>query len=1186
MNEMAIPEVIKTYLHRLIRFCSDYKPDGLPDAGDLYFQEYSLQDIYMPLRIYGGQEMEEQVTEVDQMLDAENLDALLTAIDDSMKVLKRVSAGDSAYQEPKLQASEKPKVEISDRSQTNRMDQSLDLETDLKPSDDKELDEEAVAPESVSLDDLLMDIDTSLMVLESEGSHKEDSGPDEDLLEFETEDLLGELDRELMRLESGGVKFVENERLVLDAGSQDANAAMNRSGQTTAGEHDNTRNDGKRSDGEEQNPFYHDKLMNPEQIPSSRSLILAGPGYGKTTLTKRIALAYAKNEREFLKQNFLREGLFPVLLLCRSLDDRKSQSFEAQLTTMLENSYFGGLKEGGVLQATLIEVIKDLAREGRLLLIVDGFDEVYSAEAQRQFGQDLVGFMQSYPLTHLMLSSRKDTPVDLNGGNVADEEEQDKRNESAFLSTLDPIEGLVKKEIKPLSESEITEFVYRWFKAIYPLDQSKERDAKQIIDQIHSNQYRYLHKANMVQVPLHLTNILLLSRNNGKIPASKGDLYEKYISQAINWKPANLYEPEDLWMVVSFAALSMMKRGLTSVRHDDLIEILDEALEYFEGFIAWSKSTEELIFVLESVACLIQKAAMTGGQPVYQFAHNQFKEYLAATALVRGYVDGEEATLSKTNRVLAYMGKNRWSEVVSFGIRMLDDEELIGELVKRVKEKKETGKSSFSEKNLLFEIVTSFGFIVPAMRKTILELIFKTGITAPQMRMMEDFLQDPKSKYFSRFVEKNFQESMEAGEKGYGLVRGALEIYRQSDPMKAAVERFINGQSEVDVLCGSYMLNVIAWCKTDKIGKVADRKEKSEFIFDLTEDQMILGESFKKALERHLIHEEGPNWRIYAEHLSDLMHAEMIKDPESLFTQDLYTKVAAVGKQYSKITLRLLSVFPINDKTLEFASLVDMSEVREILLKVYKEMKGERAREERVLFFAACLMAGAWDSAESITRAYDELKKILDNEKPTGNSALRIIRLEKEMRRLGYDREFVNAWYPDPYSTKKGEKAAFISEGLGYYQIEKFGEAKEAFLAAFNPDHFFSPANNYLAMMLRRGEIAKLKHMGQSYTVPKLIQSGVDQGDVFSLINMALFQSSVYEGGDITGGDALIRLIPSEDEEGIEEAKRWWTHMARLNDLEGQVVLYWLLKHGLVERSSVGNLRTLEVMFHRNNIHI
>ncbi len=1184
MNEVAVAEVMKTYLHRLIRFCSDYKPDGLPDAGDLYFQEYSLQDIYMPLRITSGEVREEKAGSLDVLLNDDQLDALLVEIDASMQAFDGEGNGFFVRKEAASggpSRDEKQKVAFGKEAEANQMGKSLAQEKETKQTEGKALrvEEESVA---VSLEGLLEDIDTSLAVLETEAIRTKNPAEGQDLFELEAEALLGDLEWELDMLEAGGVNRAERETMLLAPEVEGNKHSVNTTDGNAGKDDENTRNDGKAPDADRQNPFYDDKIMNPKQVPSSRSLILAGPGFGKTTLAKRIALAYAKNDQEFLKENFLREGLIPVLLLCRSLDDRKADSFEAMMGAMLENSYFGGKGSSESIRALLVDAVKQLAREGRLLLMIDGFDEVYSADAQKEFGQALVAFLETYPHTHLILTSRKDTQAELNGGR----EEEEGQTEGAFLSALDPIGGLAKKEIKSLSELEITAFVHRWFKAIYPLDQSKAQDAEQIIDQIHSSQYRYLHKANMVQVPLHLTNILLLSRTTGKIPASKGELYEKYISQAINWKPAKLYEPEDLWMVVSYAALSMMKRGLASVRQSLLIEILDEALAYFEGFISWSKSTEELIFVLESVTCLIQKTATMGNEPAYQFAHNQFMEYLAACALVRGYVDGEEAYASKTNRVLAYTGKNRWTEVVSFGIRMLDDEELIGELVKRVKDKEKQGRPSRSEKNLLFEIITSFGFIVPAMRRTILDLVFKTGITEPQVRMMEDFLQDPKSQYFSRFVEKQFQDSTEAGHTEYGLVRGALEIYRQAKPVETAVKWFVHGESLTEILCGSYMLDIMAWCKAEKISKTSGQKDGQALLFDLNRDELSLGESFKDALHRRLMQTQDPSWQIYVEHLVDLMHADMLKDPETIFTQGLYGKIVALGRAQSETMLHALSVFPLNDQTLRYAEFADAAEAQSILLEGYKNLKDQPAPNERVLFFAACLMAGAWDSAPAITKAYDELKRVLDHERPTGLARYRLEVLEKEMKRLGYDREFVNALYPDPYSTQKGVKPALISEALGFYQVERFQEAKEAFLAAFHPDHFFSPANNYLAMMLRRQEIGDLNHLGYAYTVPELIGQGVEQGDVFSLINMALFQSSVYEGGDITGGDPLISLIRSEERESIEEAKRWWTHMARLNDLEGQVVVYWLLKHELIDRSSVGNLRTLEVMFHRNNIRI
>lgn len=49
-------------------------------------------------------------------------------------------------------------------------------------------------------------------------------------------------------------------------------------------------------------------------------------------------------------------------------------------------------------------------------------------------------------------------------------------------------------------------------------------------------------------------------------------------------------------------------------------------------------------------------------------------------------------------------------------------------------------------------------------------------------------------------------------------------------------------------------------------------------------------------------------------------------------------------------------------------------------------------------------------------------------------------------------------------------------------------------------------AMNNLAYMLRRGEIGSVAYKGIEYSVPELLKAGVEAGEGFSLVNMALYE--------------------------------------------------------------------------------
>lgn len=147
------------------------------------------------------------------------------------------------------------------------------------------------------------------------------------------------------------------------------------------------------------------------------------------------------------------------------------------------------------------------------------------------------------------------------------------------------------------------------------------------------------------------------------------------------------------------------------------------------------------------------------------------------------------------------------------------------------------------------------------------------------------------------------------------------------------------------------------------------------------------------------------------------------------------------------------------------------------------------------------------------------------------------------------------------------------NEDAGFEAYEKgdYAKAKEHFIQAVKCWPYKDMAcesENNLAYMLRRREIEDIEIDGVFYTVPEILEKGVDAGEAFFLVNMALYFCNIDYVYDISKGNVFIRRIEKEESEQI---KKWWEKVAQNGETEGYIVLFWLFVYRLIEESSIGD---------------
>lgn len=149
----------------------------------------------------------------------------------------------------------------------------------------------------------------------------------------------------------------------------------------------------------------------------------------------------------------------------------------------------------------------------------------------------------------------------------------------------------------------------------------------------------------------------------------------------------------------------------------------------------------------------------------------------------------------------------------------------------------------------------------------------------------------------------------------------------------------------------------------------------------------------------------------------------------------------------------------------------------------------------------------------------------------------------------------------------KAEKSAAAME---YYERGDFETAASLFRALAKEGN--ASGKNNLAYMIRRNEVPAEKEP-VIIEAMELLREGVGNMDVFNMTNMALiFALNLGKESDWRIADDLMAEIPMSE---AQQIWNWWEKLSRSGEVEGDLVLLWLLRHKKVAGSPAENIQDL-----------
>ena len=386
---------------------------------------------------------------------------------------------------------------------------------------------------------------------------------------------------------------------------------------------------------------------------NSRLAILAKPGGGKSTLIKRIAIAYAFPERrKQINDKLPDKNWFPIFLRCRELGEN---------VTLSITDIINGIPSRAEIHSCSAEfsvLVSRSLQNGNALLLIDGLDEIAEDKYRISFVNQLRTFLATYPTINIIVTSRE-AGFRVVGGSLA-----------TYCENY---------TVSNLIASEIEELCLKWHKAIIDESENTIKEAKKLSDLILKDTRIKV----LAENPLLLTTLMFVKRWAGYLPTKRSVLYQEMIKLLLvtwNVEGHEILDIEEAEPQLAFVAYWMTKNGQQTITSDELNSCLIDARKEMPEILGYTNvSPSEFIKRVESRSSLLimsgHKRLESGNiAAVYEFLHLSFQEYLTAKAIVKRFIPKSDAESKIVDIIKPNVNNENWKEVIPLAAVLLERE--------------------------------------------------------------------------------------------------------------------------------------------------------------------------------------------------------------------------------------------------------------------------------------------------------------------------------------------------------------------------------------------------------------------------------------------------------------------------------------------------------------------------------
>ncbi len=480
-------------------------------------------------------------------------------------------------------------------------------------------------------------------------------------------------------------------------------------------------------------------------IPSEgtfRELILADPGAGKTTLLKYIATNYCLHKNAAEDNPALTERvLFPIWIRCRDIKGERTS-----ITEIINN--IPRLAEWGFNDNDLkifSEMVQNQIDRGNALLLIDGLDEIVSEKERKNFAGQLYRFADNNKSVNIIISSRK----------------------KGFSIVSDRLfSNYIHLEINPLNKSSIRDLCVRWYNLVYRSAAESIKEANKLSETIIQDE-RLL---RLARNPLMLTTLLLVKRRLGNLPTKRAGLYHEAVQVLLESWNSEQHEKIDLdeskyqlayiafWM--STNKDKAIAYSVSRITKTNLLILLNDFRKSFPHLIySRSLTPTDFINIVERRSALlirtgVEKAPDGHEEPIYEFQHLTFQEYLAAYAVCKCCYPNADPNDRDGQVLISYLTDPNMKEIIQlaasiepFCAHKLSEEAL--ELFEKT-----TSEEHWNNlRSLLLQFVADEVAIKPEMVNTIFDKCFDDGIQSSDKNILKQIVVGKNGSTFLQYLQ-------------------------------------------------------------------------------------------------------------------------------------------------------------------------------------------------------------------------------------------------------------------------------------------------------------------------------------------------------------------------------------------------------------------------------------------------
>lgn len=563
-----------------------------------------------------------------------------------------------------------------------------------------------------------------------------------------------------------------------------------------------------------------------------RLTILAGPGGGKSTLLKRIAVAYAFPERRKIIDDRLPEkDWLPLFIRCRQLDSSVT-------TTILDILYnIPQRAEINNLSTEFNSLVNYALQNGNALLLIDGLDEIADESLRVSFVHQLRVFLAIYPSVSIVITSRKA------GFRIIG---------SALLSHCSHY------ELASFDSLDIKRLTLLWHREVIGDKLEIKIEADKLSDSIIESDRLF----RLAKNPLLLTTLLLVKRWVGQLPTRRSVLYGKAIEVLLMTWNVEGHDPLDQEEVIpqlSFVAYSMMIDGVQRISLRRLKELLLISRKQMPEILGYAKlSVQQFIERVELRSSLLIQSGheIEDGTlyPFYEFQHLTFQEYLASKAIIDGYYQNQSDEDTLLDILQPFMDDESWKEVITLSAVLAGRKGhvIVKYLINQLKSdpshlrrKKTKFRSNISPTELLTQCIQDEVQISPETLEESLEWIARRN----NMLEVEPLLNSKFGSVFERVVFQTYLQSNEDLLELGGVLAEVVTLTTRNNKGKMTPEEVIE-----------YLCELTGSTKEEEV--IYGLLGIMQLIFKTNENTDISEEPLRKALISSLSHLTSDNNKI------------------------------------------------------------------------------------------------------------------------------------------------------------------------------------------------------------------------------------------------------------------------------------------------------------------------------------